>query len=343
MTSKVYFKRVDSYEKTDEINKAVLELLKKFIDDEKIVLEKKTALKVHFGEKGNSTFIEPKNFESLIEFLKSKNIDASYIETNALYSGERMTKDYHIALAKEHGFTQLPIIIADGEKGEDYDEVEIDGKHFKKCKIGKRFSEFNQVIVISHFKGHMLAGYGAALKQLSMGCAARGGKLAMHANSFPLLNPLKCKKCMACTKQCPTDALAIGLVSHIKKDKCIGCATCIAVCSYGAIGINWMSTMPGTFKEKLVEYALAAQKGKNNIYLTFALNITHECDCMGTKMKTVAKDIGVFISKDPVAIDAACMDAVDKSENKKVFGGRSCIEYGASIGLGSKEYELEEI
>jgi uncharacterized protein len=340
---KVYFKRIDSYEKTDEINKAVLDLLKKLIHDDKIVLEKKIALKVHFGEKGNMTFIEPKNFESLTNYLKENNVDTSYIETNVLYKGARMTKDDHTALAKEHGFTQLPIIIADGEHGEDYDEIGIDGKHFKTCKIGKKFSDYKQLIVVSHFKGHMLAGYGGAIKQLSMGCASRGGKLAMHANSFPLMNPLKCKKCMVCTKHCPTDALSIGTIPYIKKDKCIGCATCIAVCPHNAIMINWASTMPGTFKEKLAEYALAAQKGKHNIYLSFALNITGECDCMGTKMKIVAKDIGVFISTDAVAIDAACMDALDKSEGKKVFGGRSCIEYGASIGLGRMDYELEEI
>jgi len=343
VVSKVYFKKIDSYEKTEEINSAALELLQRIIKDEKVILQNKIGVKVHFGEKGNTTFIHPKNFKSIIHFLESKKVDASFIETNVLYRGERMTRDAHVALAKDHGFTQLPIIIADGEHGEEYDEIEINAKHFKKCKIGKGFSDFNQLLVISHFKGHMMAGYGSALKQLAMGFASRGGKLDQHANSIPLMNPLKCKKCMACTKYCPTDALSIGMIPHIIKDKCIGCATCIAVCPHNAIGINWVSTLPKNFKEKVAEYAYAAQLNKNNIYLTFALNITGECDCMGKPMKLISKDIGVFASLNPIAIDEACMDMIDKIQGKKVFGGRSTIEYATTLGFGNKEYELIEL
>ena len=86
-------------------------------------------------------------------------------------------------LAKEHGFTKIPIVIADGEKGEDYYEVEINMKHFKKCKIGKEFSKYNQILVLTHFTGQMLAGFGGAIKHLGMGFATRGGKLAQHIDA----------------------------------------------------------------------------------------------------------------------------------------------------------------
>ncbi|MGV8168894.1 MAG: DUF362 domain-containing protein [Candidatus Nanoarchaeia archaeon] len=340
--SKVYFKKV-KYSDTDKVNAAVLELLKKIVEDEKLILDKKIALKVHFGEKGNETFISPKNFDSLINYLGSKKVEASFIETNALYRGERMTRDAHIALAREHGFTQLPIIIADGEHGENSVDVDINMKYFARCRIGREFSNYSQFIVLSHFKGHILAGFGGAIKQLAMGFAARGGKLDQHANSVPTLNPLKCVKCMTCTKHCPVDALDIGVIPRIRKNKCIGCATCIAVCPHKAIGINWLSTLPKTFKEKMCEYAFAAQKGKKNIYINFALNIAKGCDCDGSKMKPIAKDLGVFISLDPVAIDSACMDLVDESEGKKVFKGRSILDYAEQIGLGRKEYQLIEL
>ncbi|MFA6064503.1 MAG: DUF362 domain-containing protein [archaeon] len=354
--TKVYFTKIDSYSKTKEINKATLTLFKKIQSEEKILdFSKPIPIKVHFGEDKCTTYIESKKFESLIDYFKDnsrlKNTPVKpnifFTETNALYKGKRTTKESHTNLAKEHGFTQLPIIIADGEMGENYSEVKIKkppAKHFDSCKIGKVIADSEQLIVIAHFKGHMMAGFGGAIKQLAMGCAARGGKLAMHAQSKPILNPLECKKCHTCVKNCPANACIIDtLVPHIDYSKCIGCAKCIAVCPYSAMKINWASTLPGDFEEKLAEYAYAAQKGKKVIYISFALNITKECDCMGTPQKTIAKDIGVLASIDPVALDTACLDLLKKSEGKKIFRGEHALEHAEQLGFGSKKYELVEV
>ncbi len=354
--SKVYFSKIDSYSKTEEINEAALELFKKIQTKEKIInFARPIPIKVHFGEDKCTTYIESKKFEDLINYLK-KNSKAKntkdkpnvfFTETNVLYKGKRTTKDSHTTIAKEHGFTQLPIIIADGEMGENYTEVKINkppAKHFTSCKIGKVIADSEQLIVIAHFKGHMMAGFGGAIKQLSMGCAARGGKLAMHAQSKPILNPLECKKCHTCVKHCPADACIIDtLVPHIDYSKCIGCAKCIAVCPYNAMKINWASTLPGDFEEKLAEYAFAAQKGKKVIYFLFALNITKECDCMGLTQKTIAKDIGVLASTDPIALDKACLDLLLKNEKKKLFRGEHALDHAEKLGFGTKNYELIEL
>jgi len=341
--AKVYFKPVDSYSKTDEISKGAKELLEMLVKEEKIPLEKKIPLKVHFGEKGNVTFIEPKNFEGIIDFLKERKIESCYTDTNVLYVGERTTKEKHTNLAKQHGFTQLPVMIADGEAGEDYADIEINQPHFKTCKIGSGIAKEKQLIIIAHFKGHMLAGFGGAIKQLGMGCAARGGKLDQHANAHPTLNPLKCKKCETCIKNCPANAIEKGIIFKVNTKKCIGCARCIAVCPYGAMDINWLSTLPKAFREKMAEYALAAQMGKKNIYLNFVLNITKDCDCEGKSMKTVAKDIGILASSDPVALDKASFDLLNEKEGRKVFGGEDVFAYAEKIGLGSTRNELIEI
>jgi len=342
MSEIVYFKAIDDYSKTEEINLAVIELFKKvnpgFIDN--------IAIKVHFGEEGNKTFISPKNYDKLINYIKLNRGSPAYIETNVLYKSKRTSKDTHIQLAREHGFTNLPIIIADGESGEDVIEVEINKKHFKSCKIGKAYGDFNQLIVISHFKGHGLAGFGGAIKQLGMGFAARAGKLAMHSNSKPIINPLKCKKCHMCANNCPVGACDIdALIPHIDTKKCIGCAKCIAICPHHACSVNWVSTMPGTFEEKLCEYAFAATNANKDvkiIYINFLLNITDNCDCM-SHTKLVAKDIGILAGTDPVAIDKACYDLLNQKENRKVFGGLKTFDYAESIGLGKKEYVLKEI
>ena len=168
MGTKVYYKPIDSYAKTDEIRSASRALLEKVVSEEDIKLEKRIPLKVHFGEKGNNTFIGPGNYDGVIDFLLEKKVDTCFIETNVLYVSPRTRRKSHIALAKEHGFTRLPIVIADGEEGEDYTEVEINGKHFSKCKVGRLIAEEKQLIVLSHYKGHMLAGFGGAIKQMGM-------------------------------------------------------------------------------------------------------------------------------------------------------------------------------
>ena len=351
--SKVYFKPIDSYKKTSEINNAAKNLLELIQKEEHILdFSKQIPIKVHFGEEDCDTFIEPKNFEGIINYLKKEskakntpsNPNIFYTETNVLYKGKRTTRESHTTLAKEHGFTNLPIIIADGEMGENYVEVdisEIKPKHFKKCKIGKVIVDSPQLILIAHFKGHMMAGFGGALKQLAMGCGARGGKLAMHSNSKPILNPVACKKCFTCSKNCPADACIIDtLVPHIDYNKCIGCAKCIAVCPYNAMKINWVSTLPGKFVEKIAEYAYAAQKNKKVVYINFALNITKECDCMDKKQKPIYKDIGVLASTDPVALDKACFDLLQKAEKKKPFGGDHIFDYTQEISFGNTQYEL---
>lgn len=339
----VYFTPIDSYHETRAISDGAGNIFRRLLEEENLDLDTSVALKVHFGEKKNVTFIGAENYEGIIGYLKENQVVSWFIETNVLYRGERTTRDRHVTLAREHGFTALPIIIADGEVGDDVTEVAIDGKHFTTCKIGKEFDRFKQMIVLSHFKGHLFAGFGGAIKQLAMGCAARGGKLEQHSNTKPFINPISCKKCGACARHCPVDAIKVGFWSRIKKAVCVGCASCIAVCPKGSIMFNPLASISKTFLEKLAEYALAAHQGRRNIYITFAFNMTRGCDCEGHRMKPVTKDLGLLASTDPVAIDQACLDLLDKREGKKVFRrGRYTLEYAEQIGLGSRSYTLVE-
>lgn len=344
LLTNVYFIPIRSYSETEKINEATIKLLKRVIEDENIVLEKKIPLKVHFGEKGNLTFIKSDNYEGIINYLKENGNEPFFIETNVLYRGQRTTRKNHVKLALKHGFNQIPIVIADGNIGEDYEEVEIGLKNLDRCKIAKEISKQRQIIVLSHFKGHIGAGFGGAIKQLGMGCAARGGKLEQHANTVPIINPLQCKKCKKCAQKCPSDAINIGLFSRISKNKCIGCGACISVCPHGSIKINWIGTISKKYYERMAEYAYAAQKNKQIIYISFALNITKNCDCEGHSMKPFVRDLGIFASTDPVAIDMACLDKLSEREDRTVFNrGRYILDYSESIGLGNKEYNLIEI
>ncbi|WP_417204439.1 DUF362 domain-containing protein [Acetoanaerobium sticklandii] len=338
--SKVYFKKVTD-KSEEKLSKAARELLEVLVKNENHTWEKTVPMKVHFGEKGNTTYIKPVCYKDVIEYMGENQIESAYIETNVLYRGSRTTRDSHIELAKEHGFTQLPIIIADGDYGEAYDEIKIDKEYFSTCKIGTEFSKYNQFLVMAHFKGHGSAGFGGAMKQLAMGFAARGGKLAQHSGISPKVIEKKCISCGLCVKKCDVEAIEMKEKAFIHSEKCVGCAGCIAVCPVGAIVNDWSEV---NFKEKLAEYAYAAQKDKDNVYITYLINITKECDCMGQHMDEVASDIGVFISKDPVAIDTACIDMLQNQSDDKLFDdGRESIEHAVKIGFGSKDYELIEL
>ena len=347
MPSDVYYHAVDSDTDLEEIKRITKQLLHTLIEEEGITLRREIPLKVHFGEKGNVTFLKPENFDGIIDYLQERDIESCFIETSVLYGGKRFKKELHQETAKSHGFTRLPIIFADGDHGEDYAEVEIDKKHFETFKVGRAFLDYDQMLVLAHFKGHMLAGFGGAIKQLSMGCAAKGGKLAMHTGEKPRLKGRKCKQCNLCTTRCNEDALVIGKKSYIDHNKCVGCGACMAICPHKAItpfsikAILKAVGIGNPFLEKLVEGAFAAQKDKQNIYVNFAMNITRGCDCEGRKMKPIMDDVGIFISTDPVAIDKACCDMV-RARGKR-FRGQRTFDYAERIGLGSATYRLHEL
>ncbi len=345
--SNVYYTKVDSSTSVDKVNAICRELLDRIVVEEKIILEKDIPLKVHFGEPGNVTFIKAENYNGIIDYLESKEIKTSFMETTVLYGGQRFKKDVHLKTAEVHGFTRIPVIIADGDHGEAYTDVEVNLKHFDKCKVGKEFSNYSQMLVVAHFKGHGLAGFGGAIKQLSMGHASKGGKLAMHMGIKPQITSRKCTQCHLCQKNCAEDAITITeKKSFIDHDKCVGCGACLAVCPSKAVSIMNLTGVSqalkgNDFRERVVEYAYAAQKSKNNIYINYVMNITSGCDCVGKKMKLLMDDIGIYISTDPVALDKACYDIV--AEKGKKFKGSNTFGYAEKIGLGTTKYVLKEV
>ncbi len=343
--SNVYFLPTDS--SSAAVSAGARRLLEALIAAEALELEPKIPVKTHFGEKGNRTFIRPENYAGIIDFLKSGDRACCYMETSVLYGGQRFERESHLKLACEHGFTQLPVVIADGASGEDLTTVEIHKKHFQRCSLGSAFAAYPQILVISHFKGHMLAGFGGAIKQLGMGFAAKGGKLAMHMGVRPRIRKWRCKRCGLCKKRCQANAIELGASPHIDAARCLGCGACFAICPNHAVSILswgglWNALFKGRFfREKLVEYAYAAHHGHHHIYLNFALNITRGCDCEPLPMRSCIPDIGVFASTDPVAVDQACLDAAAKGGKR--FKGAEQLAYAEKIGLGTRQYRLVEI
>ncbi len=169
MGSKVYFSREITPQK-------VLELYKK-LDKE---LGGRVAVKVHSGEKGNQNFLKPEFWEDIIT-----HVGGTVVECNTAYAGERNTTEKHKKLIEYHGWSKkFPVEILDGE-GEDIVLDIPDGKIIKKNYIGKGTEKYDSMLVLSHFKGHPMGGYGGAIKQLSIGVASSFGKAYIHGAGEP--------------------------------------------------------------------------------------------------------------------------------------------------------------
>ena len=348
MASEVFFHPISPGADNKTRGDAGKLVLQALIDHCGLALEPEIPIKLHFGEKGNHTYLKPEVYDPLIDLLESKNIISCFTETSVLYGGERFEAAKHIALAHAHGFNRIPVVIADGEKGERSVPVAINGgKHFSSAAIAEKLANSPQTLVVSHFKGHILAGFGGALKQLSMGFASKGGKMAMHLSVKPHIKSRKCRKCKLCISRCNANAIETGEKFFINHDKCIGCGACFAIGPHKAISVFSFSGLKNMlfghryFREKLAEYALASHSGKKNIYLSFAVDIAPGCDCEPRRMSNCIPDIGVFASLDPVAIDAACYDAAAAAGKR--FRGREQLEYAQKIGIGSRDYRIIEI
>ena len=167
---------------------------------------KYVAIKIHFGELGNTAFLRPNYAKAVVDLVKEMGGKPFLTDCNTLYVGSRKNALEHLECAWENGFTRLsagcPILIADGLKGTDDVEVPVNGEYCKTAKIGRAVMDADIVISLSHFKGHEETGFGGTLKNIGMGCGSRAGKADMHKNGQPTVDQNKCKGCRACQKVC---------------------------------------------------------------------------------------------------------------------------------------------
>jgi len=301
----------------------------------------KIGFKVHFGEEGNKNYLSPELMKPLVQKL-----NATLVETNVLYVSKRRYTESHIKLAKEHGFTYAPIDILDSEKDT---VLDVTTKHYKKVFTGSHFYNYDTYVICSHFKGHGSAGFGGAIKNVSMGLASVEGKRALHANDVPTTHPDKCIKCGACVKECPAGAITLDPLT-IDKSKCIGCGKCISTCPVQSFSVPRGSAQEVVFLEHLVEYAKVLSEQKKMIYINVLANISRSCDCASFAPKPFLEDIGILVSMDIVAIEQASHDMVDKAcECDDAFvkagnpSGKHQIDYAAELNMGNKAYKLVDV
>ena len=264
-------------------------------------LEGKVAVKLHSGERGNQNYIKPEMVKNIVE-----HVGGTVVECNTAYDGARDTTEKHQELMKEHGWTKYFAIDIMDEK-EDITLEIPNGKLIQKNYVVKNINNYDSMLVLSHFKGHPMGGYGGALKQLSIGVASSKGKRYIH--------------CVGKENGSYEDMFQVDQLK---------------------------------FLEAMADSASSvAKKFQGNIvYINVMCNMSVDCDCCSVAEDPCIKDIGVLASLDPVAIDRACIDLVQNSndagkdhllERINSRQGTHTIDAAADLGMGSKEYELIEI
>ena len=260
----------------------------------------KVAVKVHSGEEGNQNYLRPEFMKPMVEY-----VNGTIVECNTAYAGERNTSEKHLKTLKKHGWNELFNVDLMDEEGPDIVVPVENGKHLKENFLGKNIQNYDSMLVISHFKGHPMGGYGGALKQLSIGCASSEGKAWIHS-------------------------------AGTNKDQ------------YTV----WNKLPPqNDFLESMAEAASSVVKyfNGNMAFINVMCNMSVDCDCCAVAEDPCMKDIGILASLDPIAIDQACIDLVNNSNDpgKEHFlervnsrNGVHTIERAAELGFGSREYEL---
>ena len=325
---------------------------------------KYTAIKIHFGEPGNLAYLRPNYSKVLADLIKEQGGRVFLTDCNTLYVGRRKNALDHLDAAYENGYnpfaTGCHVIIADGLKGTDEALVPIDGEYVKEAKIGRALMDADIVISLTHFKGHEAAGFGGALKNIGMGGGSRAGKMEMHSAGKPYVNQKACIGCGSCKKNCAHGAITIAdRRASIDTNVCVGCGRCVGACPVDAV-TPMNDEANDVLNKKIAEYTWAILKDRPHFHVSLVVDVSPNCDCHAENDVPIVPNVGMFASFDPVALDMACVDAVNR---QPVMAGsflaeqeqnhhdhftdthpdthwQSCIDHAVKLGLGNKEYEL---
>ncbi len=364
MTSKVFF--TDFRVK----NKSILIKLDAFLKtaglDSVDFDGKYVAVKMHFGEPGNLAFLRPNYAKTVCDFVKQRGGKPFLTDCNTLYVGGRKNGLDHLDSAYQNGFnpfqTGVHTVIADGIKGTDEVYVPVKGGvYVKEAKIGRAVMDADYIISLNHFKGHEAAGFGGALKNIGMGCGSRAGKMEMHSAGKPFVRSEKCINCKLCATVCAHSAISFENKASIDESKCVGCGRCVGICPKDAVRPrnDESNEILGC---KIAEYSKAILDKIPSFHISFVCDVSPNCDCHSENDAPIVPDVGIFASFDPVAIDAACADAVNNqiavtnsllgkcehtgdhfSDLHPTTDWRAGLLHAEKLGIGIRNYELVEM
>ena len=373
--AKVYFTDFHTEAFGDGLPTKLKKLMKKAGIQELDLEGKFVAIKMHFGELGNISYLRPNYARAVVDVVKELGGKPFLTDCNTMYPGSRKNALEHLECAWQNGFTPLtvgcPILIGDGLKGTDDVEVPVEGgEYVDKAKIGRAIMDADVFISLTHFKGHEMAGFGGAIKNIGMGCGSRAGKKEQHASGKPRIAVDACRGCRRCQKECANGGLVFDEQTRkmrVDDAHCVGCGRCLGACNFDAIYFT-NDNAQAALNCRMAEYTKAVVDGRPQFHISLIVDVSPNCDCHGENDVPILPNIGMFASTDPLALDQACADAClaadpipgsqlarhladpefhDHHDNflnsTPESEWRSCLEHAEKIGLGSRSYELIEM
>lgn len=344
------------------------------------------AIKCHMGEWYNSAYLRPILIRAIVEKVRAHGGFPFVTDTTTApyyYYGSRSIAQFHLETVAANGFTPgsmgCPIVIADGVYGTDDVCIDIpDGLIIKEGFLATGIAQADAVIVVSHFKGHEGGVYGGSIKNVAIGCSSKRGKLDVHLTTHPEVGWNRwsfngenclgkaCPEAVLCDNICPVGAIHI-LEDRMEweQERCIGCLghwKPLNQCNL------WGEEKRQDFRKWfLIAMGDAATGYLRHIgpsrvgFITYAIDITPACDCAPGSDRPVIPNLGVFASKDMVAVDTAALDMANRAhgipgsqaEEKGVMEPGSekftglidlsqwvTVNTCSRLGSGSKDYEL---
>ena len=302
--------------------------------------DKKTLIKIHMGELNNKYYVRPDFVKLTVDALYKKSSKPFLYDTTVLYNSKRKFVEGYKKVAEINGFSKEYLdceVVIDDEGF----PVKIEDNIYY---VGKTLYNIKNIIGISHFKGHIASGMGGTIKNFGMGGVISESKKFMHHACKPIFNKKNCKYCKICSEVCPFNAIKVNEDNwKINNDSCFGCGVCVENCEYNAL--NYVNNDLSFF---LACATKACVDNKKTIYVNDANRISRNCDCDPSSGPIICPDIGYFVSNDPVAVDMATLDSINKTKPNifmdinKVDPYKQ-IKFGEKIGLGSSSYELINI
>ncbi len=331
------------------------------------------AVKMHFGSEGSHRIVRPFFVRKVVEAVRATGAKPFVTDTVRIRGWD------YLEVANQEGLNPqslgCPVILADGLFG--FDSIAVPaGPVLGEVRIATAIHDAPAMVVVSHCKGHIQAGYGGAIKNLAMGGVAgrdrggdwqkaRGHLHAAHGEGRLIRDDEACILCLDCLHVCPTEAIVLeGDTLRVLDERCWRCGRCARVCQEGAIRLEGLTRLD--FQQGLAEAAQAVLRtfapGKV-VFLNFALEVQPECDCMPTADTPVVQDQGIYASDDVVAVEQATLDAINRAAalpqslaadrgvrpGERVLAatlgvdGQEHVDAAAALGLGSKEYDLVEV
>lgn len=292
-------KKSKVYYSSDISSKGLIKIFKEL----NIELKGNVAVKLHSGEEGNQNYLKPEFLREIIEYVKG-----TVVECNTAYEGQRNSTKKHKKLLEKHGWNKYFNVDLLDEEDNDIELKIENGNVLKNNFVGGHLKKYDSMLVLSHFKGHPMGGFGGALKQLSIGVASSRGKAWIHSAGY-------------------TNDQTILWDNLPEQDKFIESMADAAssVCKY--------------FKDNIA-------------FINIMSNMSVDCDCCAIAEDPCMKDIGILASLDPIAIDQACIDLIENSndsgkihfmERVNSRNGKHILESAEKLNFGTREYELIKI